>query len=66
MSFNEMYHVDIDEASGGWGIDVATLPHDLTMLVKQLRKPVTKEVLSNIRKAEKAPCFFMFLGSCSN
>lgn len=66
LSFNEMYHVALEPASGGWGIDIDALPANTSIVVKQLRRPVSKQVLKNLRAAEKAPCYFMFLGSCSN
>jgi hypothetical protein len=66
LSFNEMYHVALPQDAGGWGISLDALPKDLRVLVKQLRKPVTLQVLKNLHQAEKAPCYFMFLGSCSN
>jgi len=64
LSFNEMYYVALDSQHGGWGIDLAKLARGLQIQVKQLRKPVSRQTLMNLREAEKAKCDFIYLGSC--
>jgi hypothetical protein len=63
MSFNELYYVFLPKKLGGWGMDIDHLPKDFKIYAKQLRAPVTVDVLKNIRKAEEANFKFIRLGS---
>lgn len=61
-SFNELYF--IASPKHGWSIRVSKLPEDLTVHVKQLRKPIGKETLIALKKADSSPFSFIQLGSC--
>lgn len=63
ISFNELYFVAVDKAFGGWGFEVADLPENTSFLVKQLRRPVPKKMVCNIKYAEREPCYFIQMGS---
>ena len=65
ISFNEMYFVAVPTRLYGWGIDVSKFDSKFTFYVKQLYKPVKKDVLINIRNNEEAPFSFILLGSCA-
>lgn len=69
MSFNELYFIALPNFLNGWQIDPTLLPADLKIVVKQLRKPVTREMLFNMRIASllNATDFkFIALGTCIN
>lgn len=51
MSYDELAYVAMPDLLSGWGIDPTIFDDDLVIHVKQLRKPVGKEVLCNIRLA---------------
>lgn len=64
VSYNEMYFIAMPDSLHGWGIDMDALPRHLHWHVKQLRKPVTKEVLERLRKIEEDSNFsYIMLGS---
>lgn len=64
LSFNEMYFVAMPDHLYGWGINFDNLSEDLKWHIKQLRKPVTKKFLKNIRHAESESNFsYIMLGS---
>jgi len=65
LSFNEMYHVALPSDMGGWGINVNKFAPDFSVYVKQLRKPVSKKIVQNLRIAEKTDFNFILLGSCA-
>lgn len=65
ISFNEMYFVALPDDMHGWGIGAERLPENLLLHVKQLRKPVSKQVMANIRQGEYSPFMFILLGSCA-
>lgn len=64
-SFNEMYFVSMPEHLYGWGIDLKKIPEDFVMLVKQLRKPVSRKIMKNVAKGEESNFSFIMLGSCA-
>lgn len=69
MSFNEVYYVCMTEAMGGWGINPTQLPPNFMLYVKQLRKPVNREMLLNMHTAALLNSFdlgYIGLGSCIN
>lgn len=51
MSYDEMAFLGMPDMLAGWGIEPTCLPADLTIYVKQLRKPVTRNVILNLRIA---------------
>lgn len=69
MSFNELYYICLPQTLGGWGIDISKLPPNFTMHIKQLRSPVTRETISNMRTAallNTTDLGYIGLGSCIN
>lgn len=69
MSFNELYFVALPQNLGGWGIEPAHLPQGFTMVIKQLRKPVTKTMIGAMRNASllnASDLKFIDLGTCVN
>jgi len=65
ISFNEMYLSTAIAKYGGWGIKPGHMSQKTPFFIKQLRKPVYKSTLLNLRKADQAPFPFMVLGSCA-
>lgn len=51
IAYNELMCAATPEFFGGWSIDIAQLPEDCEIAVKQLRTPVSKAVFSNMRLA---------------
>ncbi len=51
MSYDEMIYASIPDMLDGWGIDPSKISPELQIIVKQLRKPVDKKIMSNIRIA---------------
>lgn len=51
MSYDELTYVALPDILSGWGIDPTILDNELTIHVKQLRKPISKNILCNIRIA---------------
>ncbi|QQR48667.1 hypothetical protein IPF37_03825 [bacterium] len=51
MSFDTLFHTAIPDFLGGYGIDVKNLDPHISLAIKQLRAPVSKEVMLNIRIA---------------
>lgn len=69
MSFNELFFISAPAGMGGWGIDITRLPNNLEIIIKQLRKPVTKSMLGNMRLATLlnfSDFKFISLGTCIN
>jgi hypothetical protein len=63
MSFNELFFVATPDASRSWGINPEKFSHNFKLYVKQLRKPVSKGMILNIRKGEQNPNRLLSLGS---
>lgn len=66
ISYDEMTFVAIPDMLNGWGIDPTMLSPDFKMYVKQLRSPITKNTLCNIRVSamlNMADLRFINLGS---
>jgi hypothetical protein len=51
MSFNELYFTTLPDFMNGWQIEPFKLDDNIQIIVKQLRKPVTKKVLCNMEIA---------------
>lgn len=51
MSYDEMIYAAMPEMLDGWGIEPSKFSNDFSLLVKQLRKPVSKEHMCNLRIA---------------
>ncbi len=69
MSFNELYFIAMPVALGGWGIQTVQFPDNLSMIIKQLRKPVTRQMINNMHIAtllNNSDFKFIALGSCIN
>lgn len=49
FSYDEAVCVSSPDMLNGWGIDPTKLPDDIIIYIKQLRKPLTKDVLCNMR-----------------
>jgi hypothetical protein len=64
ISFNEMYFVAAPESLNGWGINLEKISPEMPIFIKQLRKPISRQVLLNLREAETSPFYFILLGSC--
>ncbi len=50
-SYDEAAYIALPENLAGWGIDPLVLDNRAQILVKQLRKPMTKQMLINLRVA---------------
>ena len=67
MSFNETYFIAATKEYNGWGINPHKLPQNFKMYVKQLKHPITKQILCNMRYEIKQKNFnYINLGSCIN
>jgi hypothetical protein len=69
MSFNELYFIALPQNLGGWGIEPAQFPRNFQMIIKQLRKPVTKTMIGAMRNAallNASDLKFIDLGTCVN
>lgn len=69
MSFNELYFISLPQFLNGWMIEPNQFPEDLSIVVKQLRKPVSRDTVFNMRIASllNATDFkFIALGTCIN
>lgn len=62
MSFNELCCVTNVEEGDHWGIFPDQFDENLLIYVKQLRRPLTKNVLCNMTKADKISFDFLRLG----
>lgn len=51
ISYDEATYVAMPDTLNGWGIDVTQLDEPFKLFVKQLRKPITKVELCNLRIA---------------
>ena len=51
MSYDELIYAIAPEMYNGWGIDPDLLDNNFTIVVKQLRQPVTKSMLQHMRIA---------------
>ena len=52
MSYDEACYAAMSNMVGGWNINPAELDNNFKLYVKQLRKPIGKEVLQNLRITE--------------
>lgn len=65
ISFNELAYI-ADPGPRGWGIDVDQFPDNLRIHVKQLRRPVSKAMMQNMRAAEQSTFSYIRLGTSIN
>jgi len=63
ISFNELYFVTSPNPQKTWGIDPKKFPDDFIIVAKQLRSPITKDMMVNMRNAELKPFSFIALGT---
>jgi len=63
ISFNEMYFVVTPNQSKSWGINPEQFAPDFQLYAKQLREPVSREVMINMRKTELSKFSFIALGT---
>ena len=66
ISFNELYYIASNHFADSWGIDISKIGDNFKMFVKQLRRPIDKNVLRNIQKADNSDFSFIKLGSNIN
>jgi len=67
ISFNELNFIAATKEHDGWGINPHKFKDNFVIYVKQLEKPVTKQVVCNIRHEIAQDDFaFISLGSCIN
>lgn len=69
ISFNELYFVCLPDILHGWHIEPSQFDTNFSIVVKQLRKPVSKQMAVNMRIASmlNATDFkFIALGTCIN
>lgn len=59
MSYDEACYAALSKMVGGWDIDPTDLDDNFVMHVKQLRKPIGKQVLQNLRFAELLNLFVL-------
>ncbi len=62
ISFNELAYV-ADPGPRGWGIDPSKFARNFVVHVKQLRKPVSRAMILNMRAAEESDFSFIRLGT---
>lgn len=65
ISFNEMNYLAATDTSG-WGLKPADFPASFRMVVKQLRKPVSRKVLVNLEEMRNSDFYFIKLGTSIN
>ncbi|MBX7057188.1 MAG: hypothetical protein K1X75_03930 [Leptospirales bacterium] len=65
ISFNELAYI-ADPGPRGWGIDVSAFPSNFSIYVKQLRRPVNRQMLVNMRAAEESAFSYIRLGTSIN
>ncbi len=63
MSFNELFFIASPEEQDGWPIDPHKLPDNFKIHVKQLRRPMTKQMIENMAWVEEEHLAFLRLGS---
>lgn len=69
LSFNELYYISLPNMLDGWGIEPSYFPEDIEIVIKQLRRPINKYVVGNIRIASllnNTDFKFINLGTCIN
>jgi len=69
MSFNELFFISATPSCNGWNIKPALFPSGDIFIIKQLSRPLNKEIIGNIRMANlmnKNDVKFIQLGSCIN
>lgn len=69
MSFNELFFISATPSCNGWNIKPALFPSGDIFIIKQLSKPLNKEIIGNMRMANlmnKNDVKFIQLGSCIN
>ena len=70
MSLNELaYAVLPDVLPEYWDVDITKLPQDMNIIIKQLDKPVTRDMMINMRIAtllNASDLKYISLGSCIN
>ena len=69
MSFNELFYISLPDFMDGWGIEPAKFSDDLNIVIKQLRYPVSKKMVCNMRVADllnTTDFKFISLGTCIN
>lgn len=66
MSFNELFYVALPHDQGGWPINPDKFPDAMEMHIKQLRKPINKQVVQNICWVEEHNLSFLRLGTAAD
>jgi hypothetical protein len=65
MSFNELYFVTSVDRDN-WGIKPQKFANNFVLFVKQLRRPINKEVACHMQQADASPLNFIKLGTSIN
>ncbi len=65
ISFNELNYVATTDEDG-WGLQPSRFPSSFQMVVKQLRKPVSRAVLVNLEEMRNSSFSFIKLGTSIN
>lgn len=69
MSLNELHFISKPPLLGGWGMTPSAFDADCQIYIKQLRRPVTKPMIHNMRVSyllNHALLHFLELGTCVN
>ena len=69
FSFNELYFIALSNLSNGWNIDPVKISYKLPIVIKQLRRPITKEMIVNMHIAcllNNTDFHYIALGTCIN
>ncbi|MFH1644652.1 MAG: hypothetical protein ABIA74_05790 [bacterium] len=65
ISFNELHFITLPDSFGGWGVNPYKFNENLSIIVKQLSKPVTAKMVQSMRKVIEDQKFrFTELGTC--
>ena len=65
ISFNELYYITCTSEPDHWNIFPKKLKKNFSILVKQLRDPLGKQVVQNMEKADSSSLEFIRLGTCA-
>ena len=63
MSFNELFFIILPVEQDGWPIDPHKFANNISIHIKQLRKPVTKPMMENMAWVEEHNLAFLRLGT---
>jgi hypothetical protein len=64
MSFNELYYIVTANRQDSWGVRLPKLDPSISLYIKQLRTPITLEMMHAMHALDKAPFQFIKWGTC--